>query len=248
MSAEPPWVGILRLDTHFPRLPGDIGAAGSFRMPVRYRNLDGIGVGQVVTADPPPDLAQALTRAAQSMEADGAALIATSCGFAGRFQEAVQQQLRCPFLASSLLWLPLLRAQYGADACLGVMTFDAGTLGPEHCPPSVRAGFSELALLGLPEDSELRRVIDEDLDQLDAGRVQTELSDLVSDWHAAQPQIRAVVLECTNLSPWKAEIARIRGCPVFDLVDLIHAVVVSPDPTDPTDRSDRSNLTRGLGD
>lgn len=244
MSARTPWVGILRLDTHFPRLPGDIGAACSFRMPVRYRNLDGIGVGQVVTADPLPELAQALTRAAQSLEADGAALIATSCGFAGRFQEAVQQQLRRPYLSSSLLWLPLLRAQYGADARLGVMTFDAQTLGPQHCPPAVRSEFSELALLGLPEACELRRVIAEDRDQLDGGRVQAELHDLVSDWHAGYPEIRAVVLECTNLSPWKAGIASILGCPVFDLVDLIHAVVLPADQSDradPTDQSDQSD-------
>ena len=226
MSARTPWVGILRLDTHFPRLPGDIGVACSFRMPVRYRNLSRVGVGQVVTPDPLPELAQTLTRAAQSLEADGAALIATSCGFAGRFQEAVQQQLRRPFLASSLLWLPLLRAQYGADARLGVMTFDARTLGPEHCPQAMRAEFSELALLGLPEACELRRVIDEDRDRLDAGRVRTELRDLVADWHAGHPELRAAVLECTNLSPWKTEIAGMLGCPVFDLVDLIHAMLV----------------------
>ena len=41
-------VGILMLDTRFPRIPGDMGNAGTFDFPVRYHRVDGASPDKVV--------------------------------------------------------------------------------------------------------------------------------------------------------------------------------------------------------
>ena len=41
-------VGILLLDTRFPRVPGDIGSAASFDFPVRYHRVAGADSERVV--------------------------------------------------------------------------------------------------------------------------------------------------------------------------------------------------------
>ncbi|NDH64761.1 MAG: aspartate/glutamate racemase family protein, partial [Alphaproteobacteria bacterium] len=45
-------MGILMLDTRFPRIVGDIGNAASFDFPVIFRRMDGIGSADAVTAHP----------------------------------------------------------------------------------------------------------------------------------------------------------------------------------------------------
>ncbi|MGE5149841.1 MAG: hypothetical protein ACM3II_06935, partial [Rhodospirillaceae bacterium] len=45
-------LGILMLDTRFPRIEGDIGNPLSFDYPVIFRTLRGIGPGDAVAAHP----------------------------------------------------------------------------------------------------------------------------------------------------------------------------------------------------
>ena len=45
-------LGILMLDTRFPRIKGDIGNAHSFDFPVIFRRMEGIGPADAVTTHP----------------------------------------------------------------------------------------------------------------------------------------------------------------------------------------------------
>mgnify|MGYP003606118198 CR=1 FL=1 len=38
----------------------------------------------------------------------------------------------------------------------------------------------------------------------------------------ADPSIGALVLECTNLTPYSADLRRAVGLPIFDVVSLVH--------------------------
>src|ERR1051325_12079508 len=75
-------LGILMLDTRFPRIEGDIGNPASFDFPVILRTMEGIGPNDAVAAHPDkPRVLAALADNARKLAAAGAAGISTSCGF-----------------------------------------------------------------------------------------------------------------------------------------------------------------------
>ena len=109
-------VGILVLDTKFPRIPGDIGNATTFDFPVRYKVVAGAKPQQIVTT---PDRARALLpafiEAARELEHDGVRAITTTCGFLTVVQDEIAEAVSVPVITSSLFLVPLLRRmQLGA--------------------------------------------------------------------------------------------------------------------------------------
>ena len=70
MSMKP--LGILMLDTRFPRIEGDIGNPASFDFPVIFRTMAGIGSADAVAAHPDRSrVLAALKTNAEALTADG---------------------------------------------------------------------------------------------------------------------------------------------------------------------------------
>ena len=92
-------LGILMLDTRFPRIPGDIGNARTFPFPVRYRKVAGASPKRVVE-EGDLSLLEPFISAARELEAEGVKAITTSCGFLAMFQKemaaAVERSLCSP--------------------------------------------------------------------------------------------------------------------------------------------------------
>jgi hypothetical protein len=199
----PRWLGILMLETRFPRPPGDVGHPASWHMPVRYRTVRGATPQRVVREGDPTLLAPFIA-AARELQAEGAAAITTSCGFLFRHQEALQAALDIPVWTSSLL---LLRELPQA----GVITVDAVSLALDDVPVE-----------GLADGCALQRMLLEDLPTLDAAAAEHETVAATERLLARHPQVEHVVLECTNLPPYAAAVAGATGRPVHHLMTLVH--------------------------
>ena len=119
-------LGVLMLDTRFPRLPGDIGNARTFPFPVRYRTVRGASPARVVM-DRDPALLEPFIAAARELEAEGVRAITTSCGFLAMFQRELAASVRVPVFASSLLQVPLLYAMFGTQGKAGILTARAAS-------------------------------------------------------------------------------------------------------------------------
>ena len=74
-------IGILMLDTRFPRIIGDIGNANTFRTHVRYRTVRNITKGPITEKNIEKELLFPFLEAAKSLEAEGCKAITTSCSF-----------------------------------------------------------------------------------------------------------------------------------------------------------------------
>src|SRR5947209_19219755 len=100
-------VGVLMLDTRFPRIPGDIGNATTFPFPMRYHRVTGAAPDLVVRrgAD---GLLDAFVDAARFLEREGVGAITTNCGFLVKFQRQMAAAVRVPVFTSSLLLVPIV--------------------------------------------------------------------------------------------------------------------------------------------
>ncbi|MBB4285562.1 aspartate/glutamate racemase family protein [Roseospira goensis] len=208
------------LATRFPRLPGDIGHPDTFDGRVVYRRVAAARVGAVVRAEGPADpLTDALVAAARELEAEGAGLIATSCGFLGVVQHTLRAAVAVPVLASALLLLPLLRAAHGPTARIGVLTFDSRALSPAHFDT---AWDPDVLIEGMEQSRAFYPAIREDRPTLDAAAAEAEAALAARRLRArAGGHLDAVLLECTNLAPFAARIRQEAGAPVHDLATTV---------------------------
>src|SRR3569623_184261 len=119
------FVGVLTLDTRFPRLPGDIGNPASFDVPALTRTVRHASPQQAVQSaagQRAADLFTPFCHAMRDLERMGAAAITTSCGFLVLMQERLQAQATVPVVTSSLLMLPGLLERHRR---VGVLTVSA---------------------------------------------------------------------------------------------------------------------------
>src|SRR2546428_2839481 len=100
-------VGILMLDTRFPRIPGDMGNAATFPFPVRYHRVSGADPDLVVRRGA-EGLLPAFVQGARALEGEGVGAITTSCGFLAKYQQELAAAVRVPVFTSSLLMVPLV--------------------------------------------------------------------------------------------------------------------------------------------
>ena len=101
MNDESGPLGILMLDTRFPRIVGDIGNAQSFDFPVIFRRMEGIGSADAVTTHPDrPRVLAALEANARALVAEGAVGLSTSCGFLALYQDDLAARSPVPVATS----------------------------------------------------------------------------------------------------------------------------------------------------
>ena len=214
-----PVISLIQLDTSFPRIPGDIGAAETWICGLDVRSIPKLSVAQVINAAPSDTDISGAEAAARAAMGD---LVTTSCGFLCYWQDRLAAQCQTPFISSALLDLPRLMQAFPRDE-LAILTFDSDVLAAPAFAPAL-GGFAG-PVLGLPEEAHLRQVIAGDLPYLDPALAEAELIDLVAgfvrDRDAQGRPVRALLLECTNLPPYKQALKARFDLEIFDILTLI---------------------------
>ena len=216
-------VGILVLDTRFPRVPGDIGNASTFDFPVLYHPVVGATSDRVVRRTD-RELLPRFVEGARALEALGVSAITTSCGFLAKFQSELSAAVAVPVFTSSLMLVPLVHRMLAPGRAVGVMTVDASSLGPAHLAGAGITADVPIVVTGLQTEKEFTRVLLEDLEILDVDAARQEHVAVARRLVAEHPQVGAIVLECTNMPPYAADVQAATGLPVFDVTSLIRMV------------------------
>jgi len=216
-------LGILMLDTRFPRIPGDIGNAQTFPFPVRYLKVKGASPRRVVE-EADPSLLEPFILAARELEAEGVKAITTSCGFLALFQRELAASVSIPVFTSSLLQIPFLHGLFGQSGKIGVITARAASLTDRHFEQCGASGLP-LAIAGMDESPEFTKVFldkgdPDSVPVFDVDLVEAEIRNVALDLVKKNPDIKFVVLECTNMPPFRKAIMESCGKPVFDIVTL----------------------------
>jgi hypothetical protein len=204
-------LGVLMLETRFPRLPGDIGDPDSVPGPVLYRTVAGASPRRVVQAQD-PSLLLPFIDAGHALVHAGATALTTSCGFLVLFQRELQAALPVPVWTSSLLKLRELRHP-------GILTVDADSLGAAHLRAA--GAVDDVPIEGLASGCHLQRTLLDDLPELDREQAEADAIAAALRLVGRRPDIDAIVLECTNLPPYADAIAVATGRPVHGLTTFL---------------------------
>jgi Asp/Glu/hydantoin racemase len=211
-------VGILMLEARFPRIPGDVGNALTWPFPVHYKVVRGASPDLVVRRNA-EGLLGAFIDAARELVSDGADGITTNCGFLALFQKELADAVDVPVLSSSLMQVATVNRLLPSGKRAGILTISSSTLTGEHL---AKAGVPEGTPIGTTEGGrEFTRVILDDLPELDVEAARRDNVEAALDLARSNPDTGALVLECTNMVPYAADIREATGLPVFSMETFI---------------------------
>ena len=212
-------LGILMLDARFPRIPGDMGNAGTWPFPVLYRVVPGATPARVVL-DGAAGLLPRFLDAAAELVAIGAEAITTNCGFLSLFQRELAEHVGVPVMTSSLMQAPWVQATLPAGLRVGLVTVCAGSLTPAHL---LAAGVApDTPIAGTEGGREFFRVlIRAEATDMDVDLARQDVLDAGRDLVRRHPEVGAIVLECTNMPPYAAAMQADLGLPVYDIFSMV---------------------------
>ncbi len=211
-------VGILMLDARFPRIHGDMGNAATFPFPVQYRLVEGASPDKVVRQGA-PGLLEPFIAAARDLVRHGCDGITTNCGFLALFQDELRAALDVPVAASSLMQVPMVDRLLPKGKRAGILTISGSTLTARHL---LAAGAAPDTPVATTEGgAEFTRAILGDEPDLDLALAEADNVAAAQALCERRPDVGAIVLECTNMTPYAAAIGAATGRPVFTMVSFV---------------------------
>lgn len=216
-------VGIIMQNDSIVRLPGDVGNATTFKFPVRYALVPGVGGNDLKDPANLERIAPAYIDAARQLEQEGIKMLAAGCGFSGILQPILNAQVNIPVFTSSLMQVPLISQSIGGGA-IGILTADSRILDDRYFKPlGWDCSSLKVRVWGIEEEKDFLDVLFEggqsSIELLQRGN--SSMRRIALEMINRYPEIRAIVMECTNLPPFSAEVSAATGLPVFDIVTLI---------------------------
>jgi hypothetical protein len=214
-------LGILMLDTRFPRPPGDVGNASTWPFPTQYRIVKGADTSRIMGEAPDPTLLEPFVEAARDLEAHGVRAITTSCGFLAVFQRELAAAVSVPVLTSSLLQVPIVARLLRPDQKVAVLTEQPHLTERHFQGVGWSARDVPVVLESLPPDAVFPTVFIGNSLECDTAILEAEMVELARRTARDHPEVGALVLECTNFVPYSQAMRRATGLPVYDLYTLV---------------------------
>jgi glutamate racemase len=220
-SQTPSVLGIMMLDTQFPRPLGDVGHADTFGVSTHREVLRGIWPDRVVTSAASLRKARVLPAfqgIVRMLQMRGVQAIITSCGFLVLLQKELQSVAKIPVITSSLLQLPALLAK---QPQVGVLTISSASFGKEHLRAAgvPKERLKDVIIQGVPASTEFVNKILGNQPTLDLAQAEQDVVSAALALKARAPHLQTLVLECTNMPPYKAAIEAATGWQVRSLID-----------------------------
>ena len=211
-----PTLGLLMLQTRFPRPLGDVGHPRTFGFEVRRKVVRGATPERVVRGRATWPRCSLSSMRPHALVAEGCDAIGTSCGFLALWQRELQAALPVPVWSSALLQLP---EQQRLGRRCGVITIEAASLGAAHFE-GVGADPAT-PVEGITPGSSLHRTLLQDQLTLDETDAQQQVLAAAQRLRMRHADIDTLVLECTNLPPYASPLRAASGLRVLDVVTLL---------------------------
>jgi hypothetical protein len=220
-------VGVIVLNVGYPLIPGNVANASTFPFPVRYAVVEGADIPSLLAGD--PSLLGPSLEAARGLVRDGCHAIVGACGYFARFQTAMAADLPVPVFMSSLLQVPLIVRSLRPGERLGIVCASAPSLDAATLQQVGASPIDPLVIRGMESSEEFRTSILQGKGWMDDAKVEEEVVTAALELCQAEPEVAALLLECSDMPPYARAVQRATGRPVWDFISLIewiHAGVV----------------------
>lgn len=207
------------LESRFPRLPGDIGHPDTFKPPALVKIVADATPERVV-CDNADGLVAQFAQGARDLQAKGATLITTSCGFLVLHQSTLQQAVDVPVISSSLQAVPFVEKALKLQGLrAAILTISPSNLSQNHLHA---AGIAQELPIGAPQrDGAFCSSILGNKSNMDEAAARSEVLSAAKTLVAKHKHIGAIILECTNMPPYAKDIAQLCQIPVLSLPSLL---------------------------
>ncbi len=211
-------IGVLMLETAFPRIPGDLGNADTWPFPLLFKVVRGATPYRVNT-ERAPEVLESFIEAGKELVADGADGLTTSCGFLTLYQDELAKACGVPVAASSLMQVPMVDRLLPPGKRAGILTISSKIMTPAHL---AAAGIPEdVPLMGCEAGEEFVILARRPEPILDCATAETEILAAGAELVRRHPEVGAVVMECTNMPPYAAALRQHIGLPVYTIYSFL---------------------------
>jgi len=219
-------LGVISLESYFPKPAGHIKHPASFDFPVMYKTVKGATIDRLIR-ERDPELLKPFIEAAQELEKEGVKAITGSCGFLALHQKELADAVNIPVFMSSLIQVPLVSRMLKSDQKVGVVVASSEALSADHLS-GVGIADEPLVVAGMQDQPQFYDVILKGYNNdLDMDKFEQELCTVIQSMLETNPDVGAIVLECTDLSHFAPKLQQKFGLPIFDLSSLTRMVAAT---------------------
>jgi hypothetical protein len=209
-------VGILCIPGVSALIPGNVQNAGTFDFPVLYKVLENVRFEQIASGDRAVEAA--IVAGAEELVANGVRAVVGACGSLGHYQSAVANAVAVPVFMSILTQVPLILRSLGSRQKLAIVFASKDTFTPliqSECGIDDPERIVSVGLMDCPSFMGMT----ESEKHFDGNALFQEMVTRIEG--VIDDSVGALLLQCSDLPPFAAELQSYFGRPVFDMTGLI---------------------------
>jgi len=215
-------IGILLMESSIPFIPGDVGNATTYPFPVVYQVIPGLTTLRMFSKD--ETAFEALYGSAMLLQKQGVKAITGDCGYMALFQNRLARAMDVPVFLSSLLQVPFILKCLNPDKKVGILCANGKALTGELLEIAGITDPARVAVYGMEKHPHFYDVIYEETCVLDSERMTAEILTGVKTLLEENPDVRAILMECSDMPPYSCAVQKATGLPVFDFITMIKYV------------------------
>ena len=221
------YVGVLVFSTSTPRIPGDAGHAESFSYPVRYEVVQG---GFADLLDYNDEIKQNILQGCMNLKKVGIRGIIGDCGMMSLYQDCLGTEIGVPFVGSSLCQIPTVWHMIGRSGSIGIITGHSGLLNEKHLRASGWTDDIKLSIQGLQDEPHFNEIVIKGGADLDVALMRRDVLHAAALLQEKTPDLRAIIIECSNLATYAKEMNEQCKIPVFDIMSAANLLSYAINP------------------
>ncbi len=223
-------IGVIQLGpARVPMVPGNMGNGTTFPFPVMWHVMQGTDIDSVVSTKPHPGVLKLAIESARALEKQGCRAVVGNCGYLANYQPEVAAAINIPAFLSSLMQVPVMLRAIKPNQKVGIICASGKALS--GAPALKNCGvedMSRIIIVGAENTTQMHNVLAE-VGHINNVIFERELVGLATELVKKNPDVGAILLECTELPPYAWAIQRAVRRPVFDFTTLtkwVHSAVV----------------------